>query len=235
MFYISSKQMDVHTSKSYNEFWSVIALSTVGSTKTFHVSHGSSRLTFLWTGKRLLARMQSLVGLQLSTLDKCLPTGGVITQVRPLTWGIKGLQWIHFQLWYGFWTGFPALLNNNYKKKWSTLNCSLVKRLSLVNLSIVNVVQLNPTSLRPSAQYTFLNANNHSNPMLLTCVCSLVGLQGLFPGENPVADVTADMAGGGLPLGDQLLDRVGTWPAAPDTILGRKEITYVIIGLVPWP
>ena len=72
-----------------------------------------------------------------------------------------------------------------------------------------------------------MNANNHANPKraptLLTCVCSLVGLQGLFPGENPVADVTADMAGGGLPLGDQLLDRVGTWPAAPDTILGGKE------------
>ena len=65
--------------------------------------------------------------------------------------------------------------------------------------------------------------------MLLTCVCSLVGLQRLLPGENPVADVTADMAGGGLPLGDQLLDRVGTWPAAPDTILGGKEIKSLML------
>lgn len=33
--------------------------------------------------------MQPLVGLQLPTLDKCLPTVGVVTQVRPLSWGHK--------------------------------------------------------------------------------------------------------------------------------------------------
>lgn len=43
--------------------------------------------TFLRANKGFFPSVQALVGLQLSTLDKCLPTVWVVTQIRPLTWG----------------------------------------------------------------------------------------------------------------------------------------------------
>lgn len=41
--------------------------------------------SFLRANKGFFPSVQALVGLQLSTLDKCLPTVWVVTQIRPLT------------------------------------------------------------------------------------------------------------------------------------------------------
>lgn len=52
----------------------------------------------------------------------------------------------------------------------------------------------------------------------LSCVCPLVSLKRLLSGKHSVTDVTANAAGGGLPLTYKLPDGVSPWTPSTDTI-----------------
>ena len=57
----------------------------------------------------------------------------------------------------------------------------------------------------------------------LTRVCPFVCLQGLLSGEDSVADVAADAAGGVLTFTDELADGVGSRTATTDPILKQDR------------
>lgn len=62
-----------------------------------------------------------------------------------------------------------------------------------------------------------------TNKVQDTCVCTFVCLQRFLSGENTVADIAANTAGGVLTLTDELPHSLGTWAATAYPILDKER------------